>query len=209
MLGTTLQDKGCCAEESGISQHSRFSSPADANYSLLNVNWGNISPAQRNSRNGPVVFTVTWEHSSLLPKSCILFTTTTQTGKHREVTKWVWTGKSSTLRVFLLVLAVMWSWGIVEAWGRHYQAGLRVLHVWGATGAVWQHTYAINYTKQTQTSLKGPCPWDHHNAILPHNHSFFSALASFVRFSTLLKSFSFFQDIIKSYHLKAALLVVY
>lgn len=73
MLGTTLQDKGSCAEESGISQHSRFSSPADANYSLLNVNWGNISPAQRNSRNGPVVFTVTWEQNSLLPKSCILF----------------------------------------------------------------------------------------------------------------------------------------
>lgn len=74
MLGTTLRDRGCCAEENGISQHSCFSSPADANYSLLNVNWGYISPTQKSSRNGPVVFTVTWEQKALPPsKSCICF----------------------------------------------------------------------------------------------------------------------------------------
>lgn len=39
MQGAALPNRGCCAEESGVSQHSHFSSPADANYSLLNVNW--------------------------------------------------------------------------------------------------------------------------------------------------------------------------
>lgn len=29
--------------------------PADANYRLLNVNWGSMSPTPKNSRNGPVV----------------------------------------------------------------------------------------------------------------------------------------------------------
>lgn len=85
MLGTTLQNGGCCAEKRGVSQHSHFPSPADANYSLLNVNGGNISPTQKSSGNGPIVFTVTWEQKAIPPSKLFTFSSPIEFGKHREV----------------------------------------------------------------------------------------------------------------------------
>lgn len=59
-------------------RHGCFSS-ADANYSLLNVNQGDISPTQKSSRNEPVAFMVTWEQKTVPPsKSFILFSLTIQ-----------------------------------------------------------------------------------------------------------------------------------
>lgn len=66
--GDHLQNRGCCAEGIGVSQCSCFYS-ADINYSLLNVNGGNISPTQRSSLDGPVVFTGIWEQKHLPPET--------------------------------------------------------------------------------------------------------------------------------------------
>ena len=186
MLGTALQNKGSCAEESDISQHSHFSSPADANYSLLNVNWGNISPTQRSFRDGPAVY---WEQKSLPPKPCsFLPPTTTQTGKHREVTKWVWTCESSQPQGLSLGPGcdVKLEYE-VEARGRQYLTGrgaTRVLHYW----AVWQHSYTINYTETTNLSfLEGRLPMGPPYCHFATLSFLFSALASLVEFSTSIK----------------------
>jgi len=83
MLGTALQNRVCCAEESGISQYSCFSS-ADANYSLLNVSWGIISHTQKEFwKWAPTVFIVIWKQKALLPFKALIFfsSNTTQTDK--------------------------------------------------------------------------------------------------------------------------------
>ena len=141
MLGTALQDKGCCAEENGFPNTVVSPSPADANYSLLHVNWGNISPIQRSSRDGPVV--LTWEQNSL-PLSLVSFfpPTTTQTGKHREVTKRVWAGKSSHPQGLSLGPGCDVKLGYeVEAWGSHYLAGRGATCVWCYWGSLATHLY--------------------------------------------------------------------
>ena len=81
-----------------------------------------------------------------------------------------------------------------------------MLHVCGATGAVWQHSYTINYTeKRNSNFFDRPLPMGPPYCHFATQSFLFSALASLVEFQPLLKSFSFFQGIIKGYHLKAAL----
>lgn len=61
-------------------QHSRFSSPADANYSLLNANWGNISPTLKSFRTGLLVFT---EQKAPPPSKSLIFFSPNASGKQR------------------------------------------------------------------------------------------------------------------------------
>lgn len=63
-----------------------------------------------------------------------------------------------------------------------------VLHVCGATGAVWQHSYTINYTETRNSNFfEGPLPMGPPYCHFATQSFLFSALASLVEFSTSIK----------------------